>query len=409
MMRRLVPPLLLMLALFVGLSACDTFDDSAGALPTRPRSITGTPSGQAEPTGTLAASPSSTPRAASASTPTSAPTQAPMPSESATATPTVTPTQTPILQQLTRGGCCTRPFWAPDSSRVLFLDRPDPTEPAGIWAVSVDEPHQLALYTERIALYTDDLRYLVDSDGQRTFVERLPDAGAGDLGDRWQVPAGGRPVSLSPGRTRIAWQVSNDALAVETRITEIWVANLDGSEPRSVISLPRGGFIGWISDDLLLLTGRESLAAAETIISAHSLSGGSASELVRGERLRGPALSPDGGWLVTYEIFGDPQRNGLWAVRTDGSDRLRLPSELFGAYQWRDSRRLLIIPFMPDAKVHALWEFDVEEGRASRLTDPAVTPFKIANGDWRVSPDGRRIVFVASDDLNLWLLTLGTP
>jgi len=79
---------------------------------------------------------------------------------------------------------------------------------------------------------------------------------------------------------------------------------------------------------------------------------------------------------------------------------------MFGAFQWRDGHRLLIIPFRPDATSHEFMEFDANTQTARRLTDPAVTPFKIANGDWVVSPDGRQVVFVASQDHNLWLLTL---
>jgi Tol biopolymer transport system component len=40
------------------------------------------------------------------------------------------------------------------------------------------------------------------------------------------------------------------------------------------------------------------------------------------------------------------------------------------------------------------------------VTDPAITPFKVANGDWTVSPDGRYVAFVESRDHNIWLLAL---
>jgi Tol biopolymer transport system component len=336
--------------------------------------------------------------------PTAAVTPPPPPTLTHVPTPTATPM--PTLQQLTRGGCCTQPFWHPDSSRVLYIDRPSEDEPLGIWAVAVNDPSDPRLYTERIALYTDDLRYLVDSDGQTTLIERLPDAITDDPGARWEVPAGGRPVSLSPGRTRVAWQVSNDALAVETRVTDIWVSNLDGSDPRTVASLPRGGLAGWISDDVLLLTGRESLSVAESVIWTYSIPSDEMVEIARGERLRGITVSPDGGWLVYYETFSNLHENGLWVVRTDGSDRSALSPELFGAYRWRDSQRLLVVPFEPDAQVHVLWQYDVEARAAHQLTEADTMPFKIANGDWRVSPDGNQIVFVASGDLNLWVLTL---
>jgi len=55
---------------------------------------------------------------------------------------------------------------------------------------------------------------------------------------------------------------------------------------------------------------------------------------------------------------------------------------------------------------HRLWELDVNTGETRRLTDPDVTPFKIANGDWTVSPDSRHVAFVGSRDRNIWLLTL---
>lgn len=55
---------------------------------------------------------------------------------------------------------------------------------------------------------------------------------------------------------------------------------------------------------------------------------------------------------------------------------------------------------------HELWELDVNTGETRRLTDPDVIPFKIANDDWAVSPDGRHVAFVESRDRNIWLLTL---
>jgi len=138
-----------------------------------------------------------------------------------------------------------------------------------------------------------------------------------------------------------------------------------------------------------------------------SLVDGTSVELVRAERPRGTLLSPNGHWLAYYVTLSDePAENGLWLVRTDGSERRELGKERFGAYQWRDARRLLIIPFDPQATFHELWELDAETGETRRLTDPNVTPFKISNGDWRVSPDGRQVAFVESQDRNIWVLTL---
>jgi Tol biopolymer transport system component len=329
----------------------------------------------------------------------------------------------PTLRQLTQGNCCTQPFWSPDSRQVLFIDKPGPDLPTGIWGVDVAEAEPMPeLLTERIAFYTSDLTLRAELTQDSAVIERLPAplassdplSGTGSLADtnpteetRWAVPSEGQPVSISPGQKRILWQVSDDDLPFERRTTQVWVADLDGGNSKMVVDLPRGGFSGWISDDVVLLSGRETLESQEQILFALSLIDGRRVELARGKRLRGGILSPDGLWLAYFVALDeDPAQNGLWLVRSDGLERHRLPRDLFGAYQWRDTHRLLIIPFQPDAISHEIWEFDADMGQTRPLTDPAVTPFKIANGDWAVSPDGRYVAFVESQDRHIWLLTL---
>ncbi len=263
------------------------------------------------------------------------------------------------------------------------------------------------LVTERIAFYTADMAYLVDLDADTTTIERVADPSTGQDGTRWTVPAGGRPISISPGRKRIAWQVSDENLSFDRRTTQVWVASLDGSDPRRVTTLTRGSLGGWISDDTLLVSERESIDSPEQVLYALSVTGDRLTELARAERLRSGLLSPDGAWLVySVTLNQDPAQNGLWIVRTDGTNQRRLDRRLFGSYQWRDSNRLLIVPLQPEAEFHEIWELDVETNEARRLADAEVTPFKIANSDWTVSPDGKHMAFVESRDDNIWLLTL---
>jgi Tol biopolymer transport system component len=222
-------------------------------------------------------------------------------------------------------------------------------------------------------------------------------------------------VFISPDETRIAWAVTNNDAPSSQQITTLWLANLDGSGAQQIATLPRGGLSGWVSDGVLLISSRQSLEAREQTFSALSLADGARTELARAERLRGQALSPSGGWLVYYITFdADPSRNGLWLVSTGGGQSIQLGAGLFGSYQWRpcagrcapEDDRLLIVPLQPDAEFHRLVEIDPNTGDVVQLTDPAVTPFKIANGDWRVSPDGRQIAFVESSDRNIWLINL---
>jgi hypothetical protein len=242
--------------------------------------------------------------------------------------------------------------------------------------------------------------------GETTTIEELTHP-AGASSRRWTVPAGGRVPSLSPGRTRIAWQASDEDVPIESRTAAIWVANLDGTEARAVASLPRGSILAWASDDILIVSGRETPQAREQVFWALALTDAKQTELARSDRLRGGAVSPDGMWLAySIALSEDRTQNGLWLVRTDGSQHRQLGLEMFGAYQWRDANRLLVIPFQPAPVAHTLWEFDVRTGTARQLSDPASTPFKIANNDWAVSPDGRQLAFVESRDHNIWLLAL---
>jgi hypothetical protein len=274
--------------------------------------------------------------------------------------------------------------------------------------VSLDAPGAPPeLRTGRIAFYSADLSYVVEYGRNETTLERLDGPLSETVVESWTLPAGGQSISISPGMSQVAWQMSDDNLPYERRVAEIWVANFDGTQARRVATLPRGGLSGWISDDVLLLSGWESLDSPQTVVYTLALDDGATVELVRADRPRGYALSPDRRWLAYYVTFDkDPAVNGLWLARADGGEQRQLPLELFGAYQWRDAHRLLIVPYQPQAVYHEFWEYDVETGQARRLTDPGVTPFKIANGDWQVSPDGRHVVFVEDSDRNIWVLTL---
>ncbi len=396
------------------LAACQT---------TPPAPAAGPPPAVAEkPSGGVAAPPApeqpkTAPGRAASETSTPAPTSTPRPTNTpaatATRTPTPSPSPTPAPQtrRLTDGECCSAPSWSADSSKVIYLDKPAPDAPTGYYAIDVTRPNaQPELFQSRIAQYTGDFKYITTRGDGFATVERVEDGkvfriNTGRCGT--QQPTGCQ-VNLSPDRTMVTWSVTAEATGpFEQRHTRLWLANIDGSNPRVIANLlsSRAG-ASWFPDSKrLLLSGRPGPDTQELILSVLDLADGSVKEMVRGERINRGQLSPDGKWLVYTIILGDDEdQNGIWLIRTDGSEKRKLP--FFGPLSWRSATKILYTPQVEAADSHTFFEYDVETGQMRALTDPQTTPFKISFGDWALSPDGKRVVYVEARDRNLWLLDL---
>jgi len=304
--------------------------------------------------------------------------------------------------QLTDGGCCTQPFWRADGAGLWFVDRPEGGE-TGFWEVRLDAPGAPpALVTTTIASFSPDQRWRIDRAAGRTTLVRLADGAAFD------VPAGGRTVAFAPDGARIAWQMDISGAPPERNVATIYVGTPEGGGRREVARLTRGSLSGWLDDSTLLARGREAAQAEEDILWAYPLDGGERREIARARRMRGQVLSPGGRWLIWY-VAGDPEpsANGLWLAETrSGAPPPRRLEGRFGAYQWRDATRLVMVPFDLDAPSHRLIELDIATGAERPLTDPSTTAFRIANGDWSLSPDGRHVAFVSATDRNIWALRL---
>jgi hypothetical protein len=281
---------------------------------------------------------------------------------------------------------------------VFFIDKPTGEAQTGIWGVPVAGGAP-GLVTARLGIYSTDNQYLAFPKGGQTVVERLAD------GQQWTIPSEGRAVDFSQDAAWVAWTAGQPGPPFDTLRREIWISHSDGSQPTLVQSVYGGGFSGWLGDGRLLFSGRPSLDETVQGIWAVPVSGGDPVLLAKAERFRSIVASPDGSWMAYQVAFtSDPQANGLWVVNTTSLETQRLP--VYGAFRWRSSDRLLVIPLDPSQPVQTIWEFQFPSGQSRPLTDPARIPLKIANGDWSVSPNGQYVVYVSSEDLNLWLLQL---
>ncbi|WP_376792712.1 TolB family protein [Thermoflexus sp.] len=309
------------------------------------------------------------------------------------------PTPGPRLWRLTANGCCVQPFWSPDGQEVWFLDRPDPQAPAGLWGIPATGGTP-RLITTRLGIFSPDYRRRAYPEAGQTIIEDL------ETGVQWVAPSGGRAVAFSPDGEWIAWEEhAAEAPSLDRQVTTLWIARVDGREARPALQLLGGGFAGWLPDGRQVLVITREAPGLDPLLAVVDLQEGSLRPIARGERLRGVQISPKGGWVAYQSLFSaDPAQSGLWVVRADGTGSRRLP--VFGAYRWRAEGRLLVVPMEPGAPSHRVLEVEAATGAIRSLTDPVTLPFRIAGGDWALSPDGRRIVFVSAEDHNLWVLEL---
>lgn len=330
------------------------------------------------------------------------------PAASATPTPTATPLPTatpgPRLQQLTQEGCCVQPFFSPDSQRLLFIDKPAPGAPAGIYGVELANPQAgPTLIDDTIGFRSPDRSIVATLDGRMArFVDE-------STGETWTVDTNGNWIQFSPNAEMILWEARDREGAFDRRQTDIWLSDLKGLNPRLLLSVIGGGFAGWLPDgERILLTTRDTTVEQKQTLSVYDLTSGHLTDLAQEKRMRGVLISPGGSWVAYYVTFADdPERNGLWVVDPAGTVQQKLAVPGFGAYQWQDDQTLLLIPMRdsPDQSMQ-LWRFEVTTNTGRPLTDPNQMPFSVSNGDWIVSPDGRYVAFVNSIDQNIWLITL---
>jgi hypothetical protein len=332
--------------------------------------------------------------------PVSKPTASPSPTKSKTSIPTAIATPQPI--RLTQAGCCAYPSWSPDSNWVLFFDRPDEEAEAALYGVAI-EGGDVTMVNDRIGIYTRDWTQVAYREEGQTIVERWAD------GARWTISNEGRTVRFSPSGRFVAWDVSSRVIKFpDLRQHAIWLANRDGTGGREVITVRGGELIGWVGGEAAILVSGSIAPNNPAGIWRVSVTDSVSRLLVQVDKVRSALLSPDGEWVVfTIAFDSDPDRNGLWVMRADGSDIRKI--DLYGAYRWRRDGILLVIPLDLEAPGSSLWQVDAESGEAWRLTDPLNTPLQIANNDWQPSPDGSFIVFRSSQDHGLWLLGLPEP
>ncbi len=315
--------------------------------------------------------------------------------------PTAAPTS-PMQIRLTESGCCTEPFWSADGQQVRFIDKPSLDAFAGIYGVPV-AGGDIELVTTNIGFPQVYGRFLVQPN-----INDQIDIYEVDADRTFTINTDAQRIAVSPGFQRIAWARSPSVSSnFDVRPTTIIVADIDGTNQTEVIQVIGGGFGDWIDNDTILVAGSTVGNVTTAGLYSYDVTTGELILLQAGLRIRTVDVAPGGDWIfysVTLSGGEAGAIDGLWVVSRDGEIKHQL--DVFGSAKWRDEHRLLVVPIELNVPSHRMLEFDAETGQLTDLLTPDLVQFKIAQGDWAVSPLGTHIVYLSSPDGALWTIEL---
>lgn len=312
----------------------------------------------------------------------------------------LTPTpSTYSLSTVTPPGCCANPQWHPaDPARFFTMDGNN-NETAGVYEWSLSGGGGVLMRPAPLPVYSPMGIYALEP-----FINNTTRITAAD-GTQYTVDSGGRIPTVNPANTRLLWSVS-DGVAVPGQmrpVTRIYVSNVNGEGTREILA-QAGADARWLDNERILISVRDN--QRRTALSVYSLVDDSLRILGNWYELRGLSTSPGGRYVMFYLAWQqDPATNGVYVLDTQAEG---IPSAQalawFGAWRWRDAHTLYYIPYQPQNPIQQLRLYDLRDSNDIALTDPAQTPFSIANGHWEVSADGQRILFQQTTDYSLAVL-----
>jgi Tol biopolymer transport system component len=381
------------------------------ATQTAPPSPTVAAPTQAAPT-TTAVSPTATPLSATpaartaqqpaSETPTAAPTATTAPPTAAPATATAQPFK-PTITKVTDGGCCRNPTWHPDGARILYTDAIPNQQLAGTHAVPADGSGPPTLFWPSAATVSPDGSRIAFPDVS-AHVTRIQEFGKQSVAT---IDNNAAYVWFSTDGRQVAWLERAPGAQPSSnvdRLVRVWVANADGSNARRLGPTVRAADLTWFPDGRrLLFVGRDTDGGNPGIY-VLDIAASTLTRVVDAFSPRGARLAPDGSRIVYLAALEEnPEDNGLFIVNADGSAKRKLP--LLGGVRWApDSKSFVILPFQTDNGPDQLIRIDAATQATAPLTDRAALPFRVAQDEWQLAPDGTRIVFNALQDSNIYVL-----
>ena len=304
------------------------------------------------------------------------------------------------LRQVTTDRCCANAMWNPADANTLYVvdggvgtgssafelnlltEARRPVRPAPLPVFSPDGAYEIEPFVNgfsKVRRRADGLEYSVDTSGS------LP--------------------TLNPSNTSLLWTVSADEIipGQARPQVDVYLSDIDGENVRAIFQQAGTGAM-WLSDERVLLSTRNE--QRETTLYVYMLDADRAVEIGTWRELRGLSVAPGGERLSFYLTWqDDPTANGVYVVDIAQPMNTTVQQmSWFGAWRWRDADSLYYVPYRPDEAHHTVRVAHLLTGADVPLAADA-PPFTIADGHWRVSADGRRILFQNADDNgNLYVL-----
>jgi hypothetical protein len=289
--------------------------------------------------------------------------------------------------------------------RLVFFAKSATDNRIGSWALTPGDPAWTFL-TPGFGNFTPDLALaaLTDKAAGTTVITEL--TGSKTLATLQNRAS---PTIFSPDQKMVAYLLRSlqQAGPEEPQRFDLWVANRDGSQARSIWNGLEAANLAWFPGGRRLLwTGRDAanqrfgLWVKDFTVSDNS----PAYTIIESKGLTMAALSQDGHSVAYWVMLQGSRYSGVWLAQADGSQAKKL--DWVGGFRWADTGELLYVPVRQgNETASALWSFNPASGQSIRLTDPAQTPLKIALDQWQIAPGAKSIVFRNATDNALWQLT----
>jgi hypothetical protein len=303
------------------------------------------------------------------------------------------------MREIGFDGCCRQPWWHPSDSHLFYVIDGVPGERANVfeWTTDNSAPPTPIEPAPPMLLSPDGLYQVTRVNGAVTIRDLTTLA-------EWPVQTQGALPAVSTDNSRLLWEVwKGQYLPGEPAQTvETWVSDLYGNNARMIYLQP-GGWAIWLDEARVLIV-TPVVDATYTTLTIFDTRDDSLYVLGRWDWLRDISVAPGGGRLMFYVIWqDDPNASGIYTIDTaQGAQAEQMP--FFGSWRWRDGESVFYIPYDLSSRDHTLAYYHIPTATDMRLTDARVTPFRVANSDWSVSPDGDKIIYSQAGSMNMSLL-----